>query len=610
MRHAVVHHLQRGLTLHPLRRWRRTACEEVGQNAHRREFRGGRDGGPGPTRHGAQIHLMSATQGGAAPSVSNAWGPVMSATATSPALSAWLDALGLGSYATAFDRHGVSVDVLPHLTLEDLRSIGVEAVGHRRKLMVAIEALSRDPATLPTIGEVGGPERRQLTVMFCDLVGSTALSARLDPEDMGGVLWRFHAAVAEAAARYGGHVAKLMERRRPRLFRLSPGPRGRPRARRPRRSRPGRRRALHRRDARGCPRGADRHRDRRRRGRRTHGRGRSARARRRRRHAQPRGPPAGAGGAECRRGGRRHARAARRRFRGSRPRLSRPEGLGGTRAGLGGRARSRPCEPVRGRARARTHPLRRPRAGNRPPGGPLAGGCRGRRAGRAAVGRSRHRQVAHRRDLPRRPRRHPTRPVGLPVLAAPRRRSLPPGAGPAATLGAARPRRGPRVRPRQDRVAGAGLPRRGARHRRAAARPPAVGPGGRPLSHARPVARRSQGAAGLQLGGAGPGARPRPARLRPARGRALDRREFARPVRTAGPGPRRRAGVARRDGAARGHAALGGTSACDAARAEPSGAPAGDGDGRRGERRTRPAARRRRRHRGQDGRRCRSSSRS
>ncbi len=134
----------------------------------------------------------------------------MSATATSPALSAWLDALGLGSYATAFDRHGVSVDVLPHLTLEDLRSIGVEAVGHRRKLMVAIEALSRDPATLPTIGEVGGPERRQLTVIFCDLVGSTALSARLDPEDMGGVLWRFHAAVAEAAARYGGHVAKLM----------------------------------------------------------------------------------------------------------------------------------------------------------------------------------------------------------------------------------------------------------------------------------------------------------------------------------------------------------------------------------------------------------------
>ena len=142
-------------------------------------------------------------------------------------VAAWLEGLGLGQYARAFAENGVDADVLPRLTVEDLREIGVVAVGHRRKLVDAIAALhARDASAAsamrgpePPAGETVLPqaptqsreaERRQLTVMFADLVGSTALSGRLDPEEMRDVLRAYQDAVSGAVARFEGHVAKLM----------------------------------------------------------------------------------------------------------------------------------------------------------------------------------------------------------------------------------------------------------------------------------------------------------------------------------------------------------------------------------------------------------------
>jgi class 3 adenylate cyclase/predicted ATPase len=130
----------------------------------------------------------------------------------------WLHQLDLEQYASAFAENAIDWSILPSLTSDDLREIGVAAVGHRRKLLNAIAALSAAaPAaelTLPMSSELiavpSGAERRQLTVMFCDLVGSTALSARLDPEDLREVIGAYHAAVAEEIERLGGFVAKYM----------------------------------------------------------------------------------------------------------------------------------------------------------------------------------------------------------------------------------------------------------------------------------------------------------------------------------------------------------------------------------------------------------------
>jgi class 3 adenylate cyclase len=102
--------------------------------------------------------------------------------------------------------------VLPRLTADDLLGIGVVAVGHRCKLLDAIAALSGigTAGVPPAVPVATGAERRQPTVMFCDLVGSTALSARLDPEDLREVIGAYHAAVAEEVGRLGGFVAKYM----------------------------------------------------------------------------------------------------------------------------------------------------------------------------------------------------------------------------------------------------------------------------------------------------------------------------------------------------------------------------------------------------------------
>ena len=130
-------------------------------------------------------------------------------------VAAWLQSLGLERYVPAFRDNDIDAEVLPKLTADDLISIGVTSVGYRRKLLAAIAALSAEMPAAVTAPSRNAPaqaeaERRQLTVMFCDLVGSTALAARLDPEDLREVIAAYHRAVAEIVAGFDGFVAKYM----------------------------------------------------------------------------------------------------------------------------------------------------------------------------------------------------------------------------------------------------------------------------------------------------------------------------------------------------------------------------------------------------------------
>ncbi len=112
-------------------------------------------------------------------------------------IDGWLRSLGLEEYEKAFRENKVDAAVLPKLTAEDLRDLGVAAVGDRRKLLEAIEALRSGTTLKPSLDALStgaalskdtSAERRQVTVMFSDLVGSTALSARMDPEDLREVI--------------------------------------------------------------------------------------------------------------------------------------------------------------------------------------------------------------------------------------------------------------------------------------------------------------------------------------------------------------------------------------------------------------------------------------
>src|SRR6516164_781941 len=135
-------------------------------------------------------------------------------------LGGWLRRLGLEQYEAAFRENEIDGTVLPSLTAEDLKDLGVGIVGHRRKLLDAIAALSADAsAKARSLG--GAPpitsnpakdtaERRQVTVMFSDLVGSTALSARLDPEDLREVIAIYHKCAAEIVRRFGGFVSQYL----------------------------------------------------------------------------------------------------------------------------------------------------------------------------------------------------------------------------------------------------------------------------------------------------------------------------------------------------------------------------------------------------------------
>src|SRR6516164_8810432 len=124
---------------------------------------------------------------------------------------AWLRGLGLERYEAAFRDNEVDWEALPKLTAEDLKDLGVVLGSHRRKLLEAIAALQNEVSPVAeTAVAVSTAERRQLTVMFCDLVGSTALSARLDPEDLREVYAAYHGAVANAVRSFDGFVAEYM----------------------------------------------------------------------------------------------------------------------------------------------------------------------------------------------------------------------------------------------------------------------------------------------------------------------------------------------------------------------------------------------------------------
>ena len=134
-------------------------------------------------------------------------------------VAGWLRSLGLGQYEEAFRDNDIEGEVLPHLTADDLMSIGVTSVGHRRRLLSAVAALDlaspkpagdAAPGGPPTVTRPVGAERRQLTVMFCDLVDSTAIAARLDPEDTREVISAYQNAVSQQVVRFEGHVAKFM----------------------------------------------------------------------------------------------------------------------------------------------------------------------------------------------------------------------------------------------------------------------------------------------------------------------------------------------------------------------------------------------------------------
>jgi class 3 adenylate cyclase len=144
-------------------------------------------------------------------------------------VAAWLKNLGLGQYEAAFRDNAIDGDLLPSLTAEDLKDLGVTIVGHRRRLLDAIAALGEaskptpppaasPPATLPAPAVSSRPEprsgtdaeRRPITVMFCDLVGSTALASRLDAEDWRSLVNAYLDEASGAVNRLGGHVLKRL----------------------------------------------------------------------------------------------------------------------------------------------------------------------------------------------------------------------------------------------------------------------------------------------------------------------------------------------------------------------------------------------------------------
>ena len=137
-------------------------------------------------------------------------------------VGAWLRGLGLGQYEQAFRDNDVDEGVLPELTADDLVGLGITSVGHRRKLLAATAALRAGPAPsgapspaepIPDARPAAPPseaERRQLTVAFVDLVGSTELSRRLDPEEMSELTRTYQNLVAGEVTRFEGHVAKYM----------------------------------------------------------------------------------------------------------------------------------------------------------------------------------------------------------------------------------------------------------------------------------------------------------------------------------------------------------------------------------------------------------------
>jgi class 3 adenylate cyclase len=135
-------------------------------------------------------------------------------------VASWLRNLGLERYEAAFGENAVDADLLPTLTADDLKDLGVTLVGHRRRLLEAIAALrpqggpptasSAGLSTTPTETLGSSAERRPLSVMFCDLIGSTALSSRLDAEDLREVIRTYQTCVANTIRQFDGFIARYV----------------------------------------------------------------------------------------------------------------------------------------------------------------------------------------------------------------------------------------------------------------------------------------------------------------------------------------------------------------------------------------------------------------
>lgn len=132
-------------------------------------------------------------------------------------VAGWLRALGLEKYQATFCEHEITAAVLPNLSADDLKDLGIAPVGHRRRLLDAIALLraGNEPVSVPSLGEpqaIGQPtaERRQISVMFCDMADSTTLSTRLDPEDLSAVIRGYQSCVAATIARFGGFIARYV----------------------------------------------------------------------------------------------------------------------------------------------------------------------------------------------------------------------------------------------------------------------------------------------------------------------------------------------------------------------------------------------------------------
>src|ERR1700756_36278 len=122
-------------------------------------------------------------------------------------VGSWLRNLGLEQYEPLFRENAIDAALLPSVTAEDLKDIGIGVVGHRRKLLDAIAGLRGEAVASTTQHArttIDAAERRHVTVMFSDLVGSTALAARMDPEDLREIISAYQNCVAESVRRFGG----------------------------------------------------------------------------------------------------------------------------------------------------------------------------------------------------------------------------------------------------------------------------------------------------------------------------------------------------------------------------------------------------------------------
>src|SRR5262249_7186314 len=140
---------------------------------------------------------------------------VAGATGDMSEVRKWLETVGLAQYANAFEANDIDIDLLSQVDDQLLKDIGVSSAGHRLRIRNAIAKLGAQvqsgSADVPLMtGGAASAERRQVTVMFSDLVGSTALSTRMDPEDLREVISDYQGCVAETVQRFGGFVAKYM----------------------------------------------------------------------------------------------------------------------------------------------------------------------------------------------------------------------------------------------------------------------------------------------------------------------------------------------------------------------------------------------------------------